>query len=145
MTRSTLAIVLSLTAVFICGALVGGFGYHAWMGDRPPAETSRVQPRRNDPGDMRRRFIATMKKHLDLSEAQISELNAILDRTEKRSRDLDAKSRPEKQAIMERQVAEINAMLSADQQEAYARLLERVAEDRRKSRGNGERKPPPGE
>lgn len=143
MMRSTLGIVLSLTAVFICGALVGGFGYYACMSDSSPrAEVSQNQPRRGDPGDMRRRFIATMTKHLDLSEAQIAELNTILDRTEERSRDLDAKSRPEKQAIMQKQVEEIKSILTSDQQDAYAQLLQRVEEQRRRNRRNGERRPP---
>ena len=143
--RSTLGIVLSLTAVFICGALVGGFGYHACTRESAPATVSQDQPRRNDPGDMRRRFIATMKRHVDLNEPQIAELNVILDRTEQRLRDVDAKSRPEKQTIMEQQVEEINSILTTSQQDAYARLREEVAEQRRNRRNGQRRQPAPAE
>jgi hypothetical protein len=140
MTRSTLALVLSLTAVFVCGALVGGFGYHACTREDPAASASREQPRRSGPDEMRRRFVSTMKRHLDLNETQIMELNAILDRTEERVQALDARTRPEKQAIMEKQVKEINSILTAQQREEYQKLLDQVAEQRRKARKDNEKR-----
>ena len=135
MKRSTVALVLSLTAVFISGAVVGGFGYRVCTRTEAVQSVDRPQQRRPSPEVFREMFIHAMSKRLDLNDDQVNQLHVILDRTDQRFRELDRKTRPEKLAIQKMQHEEINAILTPVQQEAYAKFLEeRTAERRRRGR-----------
>lgn len=138
MRRSTLALVLSLTAVFVSGAVVGGFGYRMCTRTEQVEATDRPNQRRPTPEEFRAMFVNAMKKRLDLTDDQVNQLHVILDRTDQRFRELDLKTRPEKQAIQKMQHEEIKAILTPVQQEAYTKFLEERAEHRRRMRERAE-------
>lgn len=131
MRRSTLALVFSLAAVFVSGAVVGGFGYRVYTGPSVSARSERPKPE-----EYRRRFIETMKERVNVTPEQVALLNEIMDRTKERFEALDAKTKPEKHAIWQQQHEEINAILTKEQQVAYAKFREERAQRRKKRNGS---------
>ncbi len=134
MRRSSLALVLSLAAVFLSGAVVGGFGYRIYSGPSVGATDRRSRP---NPEEYRRRFMEMMKERVKVTPDQVVLLNEIMDRTRNRFHALDADARPKKQAIHKQQVEEINAILNETQQTEYAKLLEERAQRRKERERKG--------
>ena len=128
MRRSNASLALSLILVFASGAVVGALGYRYYSLN---AVIANRQPPRN-PDEYRRAFIAEMKSRLKLSDAQFQSLDAILDNTRARVRDLREKQRPEMKAIQDEQTAQINAMLTPAQQTEYA-LMRKERDDKRQA------------
>ena len=131
MRRSTLALVLSLAAVFLSGAIVGGFGYRVYTGPTVSARDSRPKPE-----EYRRRFIETMKERVKVTPEQVVQLHRIMDRTKERFEALDAERKPKKHAIWNQQHEEINAILTAEQQLEYAKFRQERAKRRKKRDGH---------
>jgi|SRR5215470_4855268 len=140
MNKSKLSAILSLVFVFASGAVLGAFGYRLYSVN-PVAGTLTAPsgpPPRKGPEEFRKWYVSTLSKELKLDAAQLQELNGILDRTrdefarldEKYKTDRDAlkekadafnaKVRPERELIHNRQVDQINAILRDDQRAAYA-------------------------
>jgi len=132
MRRSSSMLALYLAVVFVSGALVGAFSYRLYSTEISVKATDR---RRGGPEEWRRRFVSEAEKRLSLSEEQLAEFNAILDRTKERFDEVDANvCRPAKRAVHEEQSAEISAMLDDSQRAEYTRWREERAEKRRKDR-----------
>lgn len=133
MNRSAGALALYLALVFVSGLLVGAFGYRLYETTReaPPS----AENKRPTPEEYRSRFIALMDERLALSEAQMTELNAILDRTKQRFDALDQEYqealRPRKRAILDQQASEIMAILAPEQQAEYQKIREERAKHRK--------------
>jgi Spy/CpxP family protein refolding chaperone len=124
MKRSTL--ILALTLVFLSGIVVGAVGYRLYT-----AEPAAATERRPSPEEFRQRYVGMMKTRLNLSEDQLGRLNAILDETREAFRQLEEKSRTEKQALRDRQVEKINAILDETQRIEYEQIR-KEREERRK-------------
>lgn len=140
MSKSKLSALLSLLLVFVSGAVLGAFAYRLYSatpvlttvnpGGGPPA--------RPNPGEMRKKYTADLTKDVKLDAEQVKQLNGILDQTGEEfqklrqkskpewdalERDRDAlreKWRPDREAIQNRQVEKITAMLREDQRPVYA-------------------------
>ena len=82
--------------------------------------------------DMRKMYLQEMKDRLSLSSKQMDDLQVVLDETGAKYRDIREKYRPEMQAIQDEQVARINVLLSAEQQQEYAKLRKERDEKRKK-------------
>ena len=137
MKRSNLALAISLALVFVSGLLVGALSYRLYSTE---TTVTANQSRRPSPEEWRQRFVAKATTRLDLSNDQILELNVILDRSKERFNALDGEVyKPQKRAIKEREITEINAMLSDGQRAEYAKWLEEHAARRRKSKTDGKR------
>jgi len=131
MTRSALALILSLTAVFISGGAVGVLGYRFFVGDTP-AQVVNLPPA---PDVYRRNYVEMMTRMLELTDEQVEELRAIMDRTRQSFEELNTKTEPEMQAIMQRQLDETNALLTEEQQATFQEFLARRSEFRGRDRG----------
>lgn len=127
MKRSAASLALSLILVFASGVVVGALGYKS-LG---PSEQKKDNPPRT-PEEFRKAYLAEMKARLKLSEEQVQKLNTILDETREKYRQLREKQRPEMKAIQEGQTSEINSMLSAGQQQEYAKMR-REREEKKKA------------
>lgn len=119
MKRTTLAAFAYIFLVFLSGVAVGGFGHWLYTTRAVSAKSSRPSPE-----EYRRRYVDEMKTRLKLSAEQVQQLNVVLDETKLRYRELRAKHKPDYEAIQAEQVRQINAFLSPQQQEEYARLRE---------------------
>jgi hypothetical protein len=119
MKRSSLIVALLL--VFLSGVVVGAVGYRLYTAEPAAA----VAPeRRPTPEEYRQRYVEMMKTRLHLSDEQLAQLNAILDETRELFKKYEEKSKAEKQAIRDHQVAKINAMLTEEQRAEYAKIRE---------------------
>ncbi|MCP5111158.1 MAG: hypothetical protein GY953_10010 [bacterium] len=131
MRKSSLTLVLSLVAVFLSGAVVGGFGYRVYRGPSVRATNERPKPE-----EYRQRFMKMMKERVKLTVQQVDQLNAIMDRTKERFHELDASKKPEKRAIFSEQNEAIVAILDDQQRVEFAKIREERAARRKKRNGN---------
>ncbi len=118
MTRSKLAIALYLLLVFVSGVVVGVLGHRLYTASSVIA--TRQNPR--TPEEYRQKYLAEMRTRLKLDEAQVKQLNTILDNTRDQFRDFREKHKSEFKAIQDGQVAKINALLNDTQRAEYERM-----------------------
>lgn len=128
MKRSNLVLAAYMLAVFLSGGVVGFLVHHLYSMRPVNAKTA---PR--DPDDYRRKYVEEMRSRLNLQEAQVQQLSAILDSTRLRYREFRAKHRPEIISIQEEQVSRIRAMLSEPQRLEYEAMRAERDRKRRKS------------
>lgn len=119
---------LALGLVFVSGIVLGGLG-HRYFSLR---EVEASRPRRPSMEEMRKMYLQEMKDRLHLSSKQLDDLRIVLDQTDAKYKEIREKYRPEMQAIQEEQVTRINALLSGEQQQEYAKLRKEREERRRK-------------
>jgi Spy/CpxP family protein refolding chaperone len=134
MTRSRLGASALLAAVFVLGILVGGAA--TTLADRQ-AHKGRPQARA---GDGRSGYLDRLTRELDLTAAQRDSVEAVLDRHQPAMDSIWRELRRSPEIAVEREAMrrDIRALLTPDQLEKYAAMLQRQ-ETRRQ---NGDR---PGE
>ena len=89
--RGAIAVYVGL--VFASGAVVGVFGQRLYTASSVSAKTTR------NPEEFRKRILATMERRLSLTPDQESQVNVILDATRARVHEVNARTRPELDAI----------------------------------------------
>jgi len=144
MKRSALALVLSLTAVFISGVAVGALSYRFYAAGTM-TQAVQLPPA---PDVYRDRYVEFLSRRLDLTEEQVTELRDIMDRTRQSMDELNEKTEPQMQAIMQQQFDDTMALLNEEQQAEFQEFLEERSSFRGRARGDrndrrGERPPPP--
>jgi len=143
MNRSKISAVLSLLFVFLSGTALGAFAYRLYS--TATVETRNVPPPKKGPEEFRKWYVGTLASQVKLDADQVQKLNVIMDQTTaeftklnertKAERDnvnqklatanqeRDAfreKLRPERDAIQNHQVDEINKILRPEQVHLYA-------------------------
>jgi hypothetical protein len=131
--RSQFTVALYLLAVFLSGAVAGGFAHRLYMVKNVQAEPSRPRPE-----EYRQKYLNEMKSRLGLDDTQTARLNEILDHTHQRFKTFRETHREEFNAIHDEQVREINAMLNEPQRAEY----EKFRQEREKRRRDGEGRKP---
>ncbi len=127
MKRSNLSIVMYLCLVFLSGAAVGAVGWSLYNA-RSASAAMKGNP--CTPDAVRHRYVDELRDRLKLTDAQVQKLNAILEDTHHRYKDLRRKWKPEVKAIQEEQAASIRAMLDDQQKVEYDKMrLEREKAD----------------
>ena len=127
MMRSNSTLALSLFLVFASGTVVGALGYRSYS----LATVSAKSPQPKSPEDLRREYVAEMRRRLSLEPSQVQRLETILDETRAKFRELRERSRPEFKAIQDNQTAEISAMLTPAQQVEYEKFRKERDEKRK--------------
>jgi len=120
MSKPTRLAALYLAVVFLAGS-VFGFVAHTLYGQR--STSASVGPR-TGPGDYRARYTAKLARELALSPEQLAQVTTILDETGDRFRQLRNRMDPEFDAIRQNQRSRLAALLSAEQQVKYTKILE---------------------
>jgi len=158
MNRSKLSALLSLVLVFVSGGILGVCAYRLYSAPTvaPAGVNTGAPQKKQSPEEFRKSYSAAIAKEVKLDAEQVKKLNEILDEThaefdklrEKSKPDYDAlakerdtlneKFRPEREAIQNRQVEQINAMLRADQRALYAAW--RTERDRQRKQRDQQRK-----
>lgn len=129
MNRSRFQITLALLAVFLSGAVVGGFGVRLYLARTVEA----VSKGRPSPEEFRRMYVGRLKDRLELDNEQVGRLHQILDTTHTAYEEVKTKYKPEMSRIHDEQVRQIRSMLSASQSSRYDEYLE----ERKKAREAG--------
>src|SRR5450755_2610318 len=114
--------------IFCFGVGVGALGQRYYSGQTVNAKEIS--------DDFRHRYISEMKSKLNLTPAQVNQLNTILDETKAKFRAVRDSVHPAMVKIKEEQVARVKGILSASQVPAYEAL---VAERERKAREQEDR------
>jgi len=150
MTKSKLSAFLSLILVFGSGAVLGAVGYRLYSapaaqtnaGGGPPGGPPQGRP---SPAEFRKRYTDDLTKAVKLDNDQVAKLGTILDDTgqefaklrekshpewevldkqrealAKEREAYDKKWRPEREAIQNHQVDQINSILRDDQKKLFA-------------------------
>ena len=136
MKKSSLAVTLSMLAVFASGTVVGALAYRLYMVRTVSAGAGVSQPKRETPEEWRRRYMGELTERLRLSQNQVSQINLILDDTRDQYRAVKERVKPEMEAIHKHQVERISTLLSAEQKTAY----DQFRDEREKARREAERK-----
>lgn len=121
MKRSTLSTWIYLLLVFSSGAALGVFSDRLYTSNTVIAKS---EAPKSDPGDYRRKVVDEMRTRLKLDPKQVTDLNAILDRTRSEMREFREKTKPQMTEIHNSQVARVNAMLSPLQRTEYQKMLD---------------------
>lgn len=119
MKRTSFMVAVYLLLVFASGIAVGGFGYHLYKARSVSATSTR--PR--SPEEYRRRYTDEMKTRLNLTDDQVSQLNAILDETRARWSEFRERTKPEVKAIQHEQTNKVRSILSDVQRTEYEKML----------------------
>jgi len=135
MLRSRLSAALYLALVFASGVLVGGFAHRFYL----TSHAVNAAPR-TSPDEWRKRYVNDLKARVKLDDAQIQQLQQILDETRQRYHDLRDQEKSQAQAIQAGQTDRIRAMLREDQRPLYEQL--RTERERRRQEFDRKKGPP---
>ena len=114
-----------MTLVFLSGSVAGGFAHRFYTLSSVKAESA--------PKEYRRKYIEEMTHRLVLSPDQVHKVDAVLDATRARYRQVWERSKPEMDTIQADQVRQINALLDEKQQAEYVKL--RAEREKRRRQG----------
>jgi peptidoglycan hydrolase CwlO-like protein len=117
MPRTRLSAAAYLILVFASGILVGIVSHRLYM----TATASANAPAPRNMQEFRRRYLADMRQKVHATDAQIAEVNRILDDTKRKFDELHAQEKPLRDKIQQDQLNEIRALLDDQQREAFNR------------------------
>lgn len=133
--KTRLKIWLVVLGVFVLGCVTGALLDSAYRLTASRSERREMRGRRERGNDFER-----MRRDLDLSEQQATEINAILEQTRNEYRALRTEVRPRYDALRQNSRARIRAVLTPEQQQRFdAQAAERDARHN-EGRGRGERR-----
>jgi hypothetical protein len=112
MRRSNLATLFYLLVVFASGTVVGGFANRLYMAKSVTATVSTQPPSR---AEIRKQYIQDMRSRLHLTDAQITQLNVIMDATGQKMHDMH-------QSIQDEHTQKVIAILNNSQKTEYAKM-----------------------
>jgi len=117
LSKSMIATYVAL--VFVSGMVLGVFGQRLYTESVVSAKSTG----RPTPEEWRKRYTAEMQSRLKLQPDQLTQLNAILDETRARTREVHERTIPGLQTIRKEQQDKIRAMLQPAQQTEYDKIL----------------------
>jgi len=112
MRRSNIATLVYLLVVFASGAVVGGFANRLYMAKTVTATVSAQPPSRTE---IRKRYLQEMRGRLHLTDAQVTQLQQIMDATGQRMREMH-------KTIDDEHARNVIAMLDDTQKGEYAKM-----------------------
>ena len=121
MPRTRLSAAAYLILVFASGILVGVISHRLYMTTTASASVA-VAPRSME--EFKRRYLADMRQKVHATDAQIAEVNRILDDTKRKFDDLHAQEKPLRDKIQQDQLSQIRALLDDQQRAAFDRWHE---------------------
>jgi len=113
MRRSNLATLVYLLVVFASGTVVGGFANRLYMAKTVTATVNAPRSR----AELRKQYIQDMRTRLQLSDAQVTQLQQIMDATGQRMHEMH-------KTIGDEHIRKVVAMLDDRQKTEYAKMRE---------------------
>ena len=117
MKRSNLTIALYILLVFAGGVAVGGFGHHLYT-----VKSVSATSRRKTPEEYRHAYMLEMKKRVHLTDAQVVEVEKVLDATREQYKAFRERTKPEMEKIQSGQTGGIRGILSEEQMREYDKM-----------------------
>ena len=121
MPRTRLGTAAYLILVFASGILVGIVSHRLYM---TATASANVAPAPRSMQEFKRRYLADMRQKVHATDAQIAEVDRILDDTKRRFDELHAQEKPLRDKIQQDQLSEIRALLDDQQRDAFNRWHE---------------------
>jgi Spy/CpxP family protein refolding chaperone len=124
--------------VFLSGSAVGAFAHRLFYTMTVSSSPAPAQPAaaRPSPEEFRRRYVEEIRNRCQLTPEQVTKLEAILDATRKRHKEMQERAKPEMKAIQEEQVNQIRAMLNESQRSEYEKFREERDKRRQQRAGS---------
>jgi hypothetical protein len=129
MRRSNLTTLLYLLLVLLSGAVLGVFGYRVYI-TKVNAATAGPGPGRHNHAEFRQHYINEMRSRLHLTDAQVTELQQIMDATDQQFRQM-------RRSIDAGHRQKVLAMLDANQKAEYTKMIEERERRRRQHQKKG--------
>lgn len=127
MKRNHWAAVFLALVLFGCGAAVGALADHFYTARVVSAKTAE---------DFRKHYIAEMRSRCKLTDAQVAQLEPILDDTKAKVKAVRDQYHPQMLKIKQEQIGRVKSILTPEQIPAYEQL---IAEHERRAREQEER------
>jgi len=121
MPRTRLSAAAYLILVFASGILVGIVSHRLYM---TTTASANVAPAPRSMQEFKRRYLADMRQKVHATDAQISEVDRILDDTKRKFDNLHAQEKPLRDKIQQDQLNQIRALLDDQQRDAFNRWHE---------------------
>jgi hypothetical protein len=137
MRKNSLPVAVSMLVVFLSGSVVGALGHRLYT-VRTVVEARDQRP--PSPQEYKARYISELQDRLSLDEQQTSRVDAILDGTHARFKELHERTKPERMAIHEAQVREIRSILKPDQMAGFEEFLKERERRRKEMQRQNEKK-----
>jgi Spy/CpxP family protein refolding chaperone len=118
MLRTRLSTAAYLILVFASGILVGIVSHRLYM---TATASASVPPAPRSMQEFKRRYLADMREKVHATDAQIAQVDRILDATKRKFDDLHAQEKPLRDKYQQEQLNEIRALLDDQQREAFNR------------------------
>ena len=133
-------VALYMGVVFLCGGVIGAFGYRLYT---VSAVSANVAPR--NPEEFRKKYLADIKARLKLTDEQVTKMGAIMDVTRMRFHETRERIEPEMRKIREDQQRQFSELFSPEQQAEWQKVLAERPRGRGNKKRNGMPPPPPGQ
>jgi hypothetical protein len=117
MPRTRLSAAAYLILVFASGILVGVVSHRLYMTTTASATSVAVAPKNME--EFKRRYLADMRQKVHATDAQVAEVDHILDDTKRKFDALHAQEKPLRDKIQQDQLSEIRAVLDDQQRTAF--------------------------
>jgi hypothetical protein len=117
MPRTRLSAVLYLILVFLSGILVGVVSHRLYVTSTVTASLVPPAPRTMD--EVRKQYLADMRRKVGVNDEQIASVNRILDETKRRFDELHAQEKPLRDKIQQDQHEAISALLNDQQKVSF--------------------------
>jgi hypothetical protein len=136
MKRNQWAAVFVAVLLFVCGLLVGVLAQRYYAATSVSAKSSE---------NSRQHYLSEMKAKLHLTDAQVGQLETIMDETKARYKAVRDSYRPAMVKIKEEHVQRVKSILTAQQVPVYQQLVaereRRAKEQEDQDRRDGQKKP----
>jgi len=123
----------------VCGGVLGFFANRLYTVSAISSPTATKAP--PNPEEFRARMVAEYKRRMNLSDAQVTNLNLILDesraKVQAEQKAQRERSAPEMLKIYRQQVERIGAMLTPEQRAEYEKIREEQRQQRQKNKEKG--------
>lgn len=138
------AIALYVGLVFVCGGVLGFFANRLYTVSTVSSPATGKNP--PNPEEYRKSAVAEYKRRMSMTDAQVLNLNLILDesraKVQAEQKAQRERSRPLMQKILLEQTERISAMLTPEQRTEYEKILAERREQQRqkaseKNKGSG--------
>jgi Spy/CpxP family protein refolding chaperone len=141
MNLSRASIALYMGLVFASGAVLGVFGNRYYVAKvAPPPAKGKGAPFGSD--EWRRLYLSGLKKHLNLTDDQVSRISAVMDETKRLMDDLHKRQLPEQMELSKGQGQKIREILNDDQRAKYEDMLARMRNPKNKQKADSNQPQP---
>ena len=131
--KSRLVAGVVILLVFVAGVAVGYFLHRAVPWRHGPPGFGVGGPPPGPPGQIKGRMLERLDRDLKLTPSQHARIDTVLTRREADLRALMAETRPRFDSIAARTRSEIQAVLTAEQREQFAKIVQKM--ESRRGRG----------